>query len=73
MLVDPKLNYCQFQFEKRHFLFQEMFSEGCWEAVSSTREMLKHHGFLYSTHTVEADNYIVNGGTFVGKDFMFRI
>ena len=30
------------------------------------RDMLKQHGFMYSTATVDEGNYIINGGTFIG-------
>ena len=46
--------------------------EGCWEGRSSVREMLKQHGFMYSTPTVDANNVIVSGGTFIGNTFISK-
>ena len=54
------------------FLLQEAFLGGCWEELSSLREMLKEHGFDYSTETVGDSNVIISGGTFIGSYCWFH-
>ena len=40
---------------------------GCWEELSSMKEMLKQHGFKYFTDTVASSNKVINGGTAIGS------
>ena len=46
-----------------------MFTEGCWGDKSSIREMLKSHGYLYSTRPVEVPLHLHSAGVFLGKHF----
>ncbi len=46
---------------------QEVFTDGCWGARSSLRDMLRAHGFPYSTAVVDEDNRLINGGTMIGE------
>ena len=46
---------------------QEAYSEGCWGDKSSLAEMLKVHGYLYSTRPVAATMHLHTAAMFLGK------
>ena len=48
------------------FRMQEYFTDGCWGEKSSVRNMLKSHGFNYSTKP--PSGRLHNTGTFLGEN-----